>query len=77
MNSGMFKLNAKDFAKGAVVAIATAVLVYLGQKVNAPGFDFLTFDWTSLIGVTVSAFLGYLTKNFFSDESGKVFGKIG
>lgn len=73
----MFKLNAKDFAKGAVVAIVTAVIVFLGQRVNVPGFDFLTFDWSSLISVAVSAFLAYLAKNYFSDDQGKVFGKIG
>ncbi len=77
MNSSIFSLNAKDFAKGAVVAVATAVIVFLAEKVNAPGFDFTSFDWSTLITVSVSSFLAYLTKNFLSDDGGKVLGMIG
>lgn len=75
--SGMFRLNLSDLAKGLVVAVLAAVLGALQQLVFAHGLDFASYDW-SLIGTVVStAFTSYMGKNFFSDENGKVMGKIG
>lgn len=77
MNSPIFTLNVKDLAKGAVVAVVSAVIVYIAEQLGLPGFDFTTFDWSTVVSVALTAFAGYLTKNFLSDNQGKVFGKIG
>lgn len=75
--SQLFKLNAKDFVRGAVVAVFAAVLSQLAGALNLPGFDFVTFDWASLLSVAGTAFVSYLTKNLLSDSNGAVLGKIG
>lgn len=77
MNSTLFKLNAGDFARGAALAVIVAVLAGLQQMVTAHGFDFGTYEWGSIIDLTVTAFVGYLGKNFLSTDSGKVLGVIG
>ena len=66
----IFTLNYKDFVKGAVLAIITAILVY-AQQVIAGG----TFDWKLLLSTTLTAFIAYLLKNFASDSEGTFLGK--
>jgi hypothetical protein len=77
MNSELFRLDIKDFVKGAIVAVVTAIIAYLGEAVKLPGFNLLTFDWHSVISLAISAFGAYLIKNFMSDSDGKVLGRIG
>jgi hypothetical protein len=76
MNSNMFKLNLQDVAKGLIVAVLAAVVTFLGNALNAPGFDFVTFDWGTLLSVAMTAGLGYLAKNFLSDTQGKFGGVL-
>lgn len=70
--SNLFKLNWRDFAKGAVLAVAAAVLVVVQGALanNAP------VDWNMVLKVAEGAFVSYLMKNYFSDESGKLLGKL-
>lgn len=75
MESKLFRVNFKDIGRGLLVAVFTAILVKVAAVVNVPGFQFASFDFTSLIGVAVSAMVGYLTKNFLTDSSGTVLGK--
>lgn len=77
MNSKIFSLNFKDVSKGIAVAVITAVVVYLGDALQAPGFDFSTFDWGAILNIGLSAGLAYLVKNFFSTNEGKFLGMIG
>lgn len=70
-------LNKNDFVRGLIVAILAAVVAKLGEVLNVPGFDFVQYDWTTLVSVAVTAALAYLAKNFGSDNSGKFAGKIG
>ena len=72
--SPMMKLRAADFAKGLITAAFGAVVAALAQAVNVPGFDFATFNWNMLWQVAVTAMLGYLTKNFFTDREGTFLG---
>lgn len=61
--SGKFSLDAKDFLKGAILAVLTPVVTVLIQTLQAGS---LVFNWTA-IGVTAaSAFLAYLVKNYLS-----------
>jgi hypothetical protein len=74
--SSLFRINIKDVARGLIVAVASAVFLFLGTALTAADFNFATFDWNLLIKVASSAALAYLSKNFFSDNSGKLMGKI-
>jgi len=79
--SQLFSLNARDFIRGAVVAVLTAVVVTLGSAFTQAGFDFFNAEWQPIINDAlksgVGAFVGYLTKNFLSDDRGRVMGEIG
>lgn len=75
--SNLFSLGKSDFIKGLIVAILAPVFMALANILNAPGFNFETLDWVSLLKIGFIAGLSYLAKNFFSDSEGKVLGKIG
>jgi len=80
MSSKPFSLNAADFAKGVALAVIVAALGGLQQLVTAHGFDFASYDWGFIANLAISAFIGYLGKNFISNEQGQVLtpvGKIG
>lgn len=74
MNSPQYSLNFKDLAKGLLVAVFAAIIASIGQALNAPGFDFATFNYSQLLSVALTAGIGYLTKNFLTDSSGKIAG---
>lgn len=74
--SGMGKLNLRDLVLGLVVAVFTGVIVFLGQIINVPGFDYATFDWSQLVSIGISAGVGYLVKNFASNDKGELGGVI-
>lgn len=77
----MFKLNKSDFAKGAATAVIAAVFMALYSIVTQTGFNLFTTDWNAVFVVAVNsafaAFVGYMGKNFLSNDQGKVLGKIG
>src|SRR6266516_575971 len=80
VQSSLLKLDIHDFAKGAVTAVFSAVIVALGSMVSTPGFNVFATDWKATLNiafqVAVAAFLGYIGKNYLTDADGKVFGKI-
>jgi len=73
----MFTINTSDIAKGVALAVITAVISSIQQMLTAHGFDFASYDWSLIGQVAVTAGLGYVVKNYLSDENGKIFGKIG
>jgi hypothetical protein len=73
--SELFNFNVKDFVKGAVVAILSAVVATLQSIITQKGFNLTSTDGWFIASVAVTAFLGYLLKNFLSDVDGKVLGK--
>ena len=73
----MFSLGSADFLKGAALAVIVAFLGAIEQGLTAHGFSFGSYDWAMITNVAITAFVGYLGKNFVSDTNGKVFGKIG
>lgn len=80
MNSKPFRLDVSDFLKGAVVAVIVAILGAVQQALSAHGLDVGAWDWGFILNLGVSTFIGYLGKNFISDEEGKVltpFGRVG
>lgn len=69
--STFLKLNIQDLARGAVVAVLTAVVGYLGTVTTL-----LALDWKQLLNIALLAFVGYLAKNLFSTEDGKFGGVV-
>lgn len=74
----MYKLGSSDFFKGAVTAVFTGVIVTLYGLVTQADFNIFTADWGNILNdvfnVGLAAFLGYIGKNFFTDEEGKFVG---
>ena len=75
--SELFKLSKSDFVKGLITAILSAVFLSAGQMLQSPGFDFSKIDWQQILNVAGATFLAYTSKNFLSDSSGRILGKIG
>ena len=70
MNSGFLNLNAKDFLKGLVVAVLSALIAGVLQLLQAGPF---TFDWATfqpIVLTAVYAALAYLSKNLFTNSAG-------
>lgn len=76
----MFRLGQIDFVKSALSAVFAALIVALGGIAAQPGFDLFAVDWHSvinlIINVSISTFLGDLSRRFATDKDGKLFGKI-
>ena len=68
------KLNSNDFIKGLVVAVITATLTTFMNLLDSPEFSFTAIDWNSVARVAVTAGIGYLIKNFATDDQGKILG---
>lgn len=77
MQAAFFKLTRNDFVKGAVVAVLGAVAATIAQALNAPGFDFYTFQWGEVARVAEGAFFAYMAKNLLSTQDGKFMGVVG
>lgn len=78
--NGLFTLASSDFTKGAVTAFLTAIITSLYGILTTVGFDFFSADWKQVsvvaIGAGISAFLGYISKNFLSTNNDKLLGKV-
>ena len=76
--SNFLTLDGSDIKKGLVTAMfggaTTAVLAIVG----AAGFDLFNADWKKIGMVVIAGAIvsgaGYLQKNFFTDNQGKVLG---
>lgn len=81
MQSQLYRLTSNDLIKGVMTAIFAAVVVAVYGVVMTPGFDLFMTDWNGVLHLAINAafggLVGYLGKNFLSDEQGKVFGRIG
>ena len=75
--SEMWKLKSADFAKGLVVAVAVVVLGTFQQALTDCALVLACYDWMAILNVAWQAGVAYLAKNFLTDGSGKVLGKIG
>jgi hypothetical protein len=67
-SSKFFALNWKDFFKGLLVAVISAIITTLYELVQTG--DFLNVGTLKKVGlVALSAFLAYLIKNLFTNSS--------
>lgn len=78
--SRFFRLNWRDFAKGLAVAVFTGVMLPVLAAIQTPDFSILTVDWSVVwilaLNGGIAGGAGYLIKNLFSDEEGKLGGVV-
>lgn len=72
MKSTMFSLQTRDFLKGLIMAALIPVLLVIQQSIAAGD---LVFDWKAIAMAAIAGFVGYLLKNFLTDDT-KVAQKI-
>lgn len=64
------KLDMNDFWKGAIVAIFASILASLSAILDAGALP-TPAEWWGIAKLAGSAFLGYLTKNLFTNSDGQ------
>lgn len=72
----MFKLGYKDAIKGVIMSVLSSVLTALLGMIQQNGLALTSTELKTIATVAVTTFLGYLLKNFFTDENDKFVGKI-
>lgn len=81
MNTKLFSIDAKDVSKALVMAVLSGALLPVLAAVQTPGFDISQVQWSGILNLAINGavlgFVSYITKNFFSDEQGRVMGRIG
>lgn len=80
MNSKLFSFDSKNLLRGLIVAIISGIALPVLAVFQTPGFDITQANWgaigTLALNGAVSGFVAYVTKTFFSDENGKILGKV-
>jgi hypothetical protein len=80
MQSGLFKLGWRDLAKGLLVVVGTSIVIAVAGVVMTPNFDVFATDWLivgkNMVNIGIVAFMGYLLKQLFTDNNGKVAGVV-
>jgi hypothetical protein len=72
MKSSFGTLNWQDLGKGAIVAVLTAVFATALSLLQA-GTLFDKASLTLIGSAALTAFLGYITKNLFTNSQGQTF----
>ncbi len=72
--SKMFKLNLNDFAKGLVVAFVGAGILVVYNFLQKCGFTCI--EWEAVLNAALVGGVGYLIKNFLTDENNKLGGRL-
>ena len=57
--------------------VLVVVFGALQDGLTTHGLEVAAYDWAGILDLAWKAAAAYLTKNFLSDEDGKVLGKIG
>lgn len=65
MKSTLWTLKTRDFLKGLVMAGLVPVFIIIQQSITAGD---LVFNWKSIWMAAVAGFVGYIIKNFFTDD---------
>lgn len=68
MNSTLFTLDNKDFIKGLLVAVLSAVITILYNTIETGS---LNFDWKAIGTMALTSALGYILKNLLTNSTGQ------
>lgn len=71
--AGLFGLNVRDLALGAIVSVGSAVVTVIYDAIQQGGFE--AINWKVVLQVAVSAFIAYLGKNFLTPQKTIVIAK--
>jgi hypothetical protein len=72
MQSTFLTLGSKDFLKGLVLAVLTAVITIVYTSIEAGS---LAFDWKAIGMTALSSALAYIMKNLFTNSEGELLKK--
>lgn len=61
--STIFKLNLRDFLKGAALAVIVPALLAIQQSLTTP-----PVNWKAIGVAALATFIGYLIKNFLTND---------
>lgn len=65
MKSNFLKIGSKDFAKGLILAVITAVITVVYNTIQA---GTLVFDWHQIDIAALSSAIAYITKNLLTNS---------
>jgi hypothetical protein len=71
-SSNLFRLGWKDIINGLIMFVGTAVLSNILYVLQSGEL----LDWKKAGTIAITAAIIYLLKNVFTDDSGKLVGKI-
>lgn len=74
MNSLFLRINFADVGKGLLVAVFSAVLMFLYNLLQTQGLAFSGENLQELLKVALITLIGYLSKNFLTNSDNQ-FGK--
>lgn len=78
MKSKLFALSLTDWQKAFIMAFLGGLILPIAVALKTPDFSIWTADWSALFQLSLNgafvAGMSYLTKNFFSDTEGTMFG---
>lgn len=72
MNSPFLNIDLNDLGKGLILAVLTSVMTVIYTTVQTGS---LSFDWKLIATTAITAALGYLMKNLFTNSKGQTFTK--
>lgn len=71
MKAKFLTLNIRDFLKGLILALITAIITFLSNELSAGSA--IDIHLLKRIGIaSVIAFLSYLVKNFFTNSKDQI-----
>lgn len=73
MKNGLFKLQAFDWIKGAIVSVFVAILTYIQQLFTDGGHISIKM----IITTSITALIGYLIKQLMTDDNGVILSMVG
>jgi hypothetical protein len=78
--SNMFSLDLEDLKRGLITAALAGFFLPVFAAFQTPGFDVFSANWQAIFSLAINGALtglvAYLSKNFFTDSSGKFGGVI-
>jgi len=72
MNSTFLTLNTKDFIKGLMVAVLSAVITIVYNTIQIGSLD---FDWKTIGLTALTSAIAYIMKNLFTNSTGSLLKK--
>ena len=80
MNTPMGTINYQDAIKSALTAAIASVALVIYNLVAGEAFDLFAVDWITvlktIVNTGIAAFVGDIGRRIFTDQNGKLFGRL-